>query len=93
MRGEGEPGSRAALTATSMSKSTSDRIRFSSVKATTHTVRLPITFPQAALGAELDVPTIDGPYTFSLKEGTQPGEIVHDPRQGHPLCQPRPRAR
>jgi molecular chaperone DnaJ len=35
---------------------------------------LPITFSQAALGAELEVPTIDGPYTFHLKEGTQPGD-------------------
>lgn len=35
---------------------------------------VPITFPQAALGADLDIPTIDGPYNFHLKEGTQPGE-------------------
>jgi molecular chaperone DnaJ len=35
---------------------------------------MPVTFPQAALGAELEVPTIDGPYTYHLKEGTQPGE-------------------
>lgn len=36
---------------------------------------LPVTFPQAALGAEIDVPTIDGTQKFSLKEGTQPGEM------------------
>lgn len=35
---------------------------------------LPITFPQAALGADLEVPTIDGPYNYRLKEGTQPGD-------------------
>lgn len=35
---------------------------------------VPITFPQAALGADLDIPTIDGPYSYHLKEGTQPGE-------------------
>lgn len=35
---------------------------------------IPITFPQAALGAELEVPTIDGPYKFRIKEGTQPGD-------------------
>lgn len=35
---------------------------------------IPITFPQAALGCELEVPTIDGPHTFHLKEGTQPNE-------------------
>lgn len=35
---------------------------------------VPITFTQAALGADLDIPTIDGPYNFHIKEGTQPGE-------------------
>jgi molecular chaperone DnaJ len=35
---------------------------------------MPITFPQAALGADLEIPTIDGPYAFHLKEGTQPGD-------------------
>jgi len=35
---------------------------------------VPITFTQAALGADLDVPTIDGPYNYHIKEGTQPGD-------------------
>ncbi len=35
---------------------------------------IPVTFSQAALGCELEVPTIDGPFTFHLKEGTQPNE-------------------
>lgn len=32
---------------------------------------IPITFVQAALGAELEVPTIDGNVTYPIKEGTQ----------------------
>lgn len=32
---------------------------------------IPITFAQAALGTELEVPTIDGPVKYSIKEGTQ----------------------
>lgn len=35
---------------------------------------VPITFTQAALGAEIIVPTIDGKVKFSIHEGTQPGE-------------------
>jgi len=35
---------------------------------------VPITFSQAALGADLDVPTIDGPYSYHIKDGTQPGD-------------------
>lgn len=33
----------------------------------------PITFVQATLGAEVDVPTLDGPVTLKVPEGTQPG--------------------
>lgn len=35
---------------------------------------IPITLSQAALGGEIDVPTIDGPIKYSVKEGTQPGD-------------------
>jgi molecular chaperone DnaJ len=35
---------------------------------------IPITFPQATLGAEIEVPTIDGPYKYHIKDGTQPGD-------------------
>ncbi len=37
--------------------------------------RVPITYSQAALGAELDVPVLDGRYTLSIPPGTQPGEV------------------
>ncbi len=38
------------------------------------TVRVPITFDQAALGGEVDVPTLDGPTVkLRLKPGTQSG--------------------
>lgn len=33
----------------------------------------PITFVQAALGAEIDVPTLDGPVSLKVPEGTQTG--------------------
>ena len=35
----------------------------------------PVTFPQAALGAEITVPTLDGNVRYSIPEGTQPGDI------------------
>jgi molecular chaperone DnaJ len=38
------------------------------------TVRVPITFAEAALGGDVDVPTLDGsPVTLRLKPGTQSG--------------------
>jgi len=33
---------------------------------------IPITFAQAALGADIEIPTIDGNVTTHIKEGTQP---------------------
>lgn len=35
---------------------------------------VPVTFPQAALGAEITVPTLDGRVAYTLPAGTQPGE-------------------
>lgn len=37
---------------------------------------VPITFAQAALGAEIEVPTIDGPVKYQVKEGTQNGDTA-----------------
>lgn len=38
-------------------------------------IDFPITYAQAALGAEIEVPTIDGPVTYSVPAGTQPGTV------------------
>lgn len=35
---------------------------------------MPITFTQAALGAEVTVPTLDGKVSYRIHEGTQPGD-------------------
>lgn len=39
------------------------------------TCRVPITFTQAALGADLEVPLLDGRHTLTIRPGTQPGEV------------------
>ena len=46
---------------------------------------VPITFAQAALGAEIEVPTIDGNADFRLHEGTQPGDTYTMKGKGVPL--------
>ena len=38
-------------------------------------IELPLTFTQAALGAELDVPTLRKPVKYTFPEGTQPGQV------------------
>ena len=37
-------------------------------------IEIPISFSQAALGTQIDVPTLDKPAKLTIPEGTQPGE-------------------
>jgi len=43
-----------------------------------------ITFPQAVLGTEISVPTLDGPATVKIRSGTQHGETVRVKGHGMP---------
>jgi molecular chaperone DnaJ len=43
-----------------------------------------ITFSQAALGGPIDVPTLDGRITYTLKAGVQSGEVVRIAGKGMP---------
>ena len=45
---------------------------------------VPITFTQAALGAEIDVPTLDGKVKFDIPEGTQTGKEFNLSGKGIP---------
>jgi molecular chaperone DnaJ len=46
------------------------------------TVKVPITFAEAALGAAVKVPTLDAPVTVKVKPGTQSGTTVKVPKRG-----------
>jgi molecular chaperone DnaJ len=43
-----------------------------------------ITFPQAALGADISVPTLEGPTILKIHPGTQSGEVVRIRGKGMP---------
>ncbi|WP_312695316.1 molecular chaperone DnaJ [Caproiciproducens sp.] len=45
---------------------------------------VPITYTQAALGAEVVVPTIDGRVSYQVREGTQPGDVFKLKGKGIP---------
>jgi molecular chaperone DnaJ len=46
--------------------------------------RVPVSFPQAALGAEVEVPTLEGPERLSVPRGTQSGEVLRLRGRGMP---------
>ncbi len=46
---------------------------------------VPITFTQAALGAEIEVPTLDGKVKFDIPEGTQTGKTFSMSGRGIPM--------
>ena len=46
--------------------------------------QVPVTFSQAALGGDIDIPTLEGAITHSLKAGLQSGEYVRIPGKGMP---------
>ncbi len=52
---------------------------------------LPLTFVQAALGAEMTIPTLDGNVSYQIKEGTQPGDIFRLKGKGIPYINGRGR--
>ena len=51
----------------------------------------PITFPQAVLGAELEIPTIDGKDKYDIPEGTQSGTTFRLKGKGIPALNGRGR--
>ena len=53
-------------------------------KDTTVYCEVPITFTQAALGADIQVPTLDGKVSFELPEGTQTGTMFTLREKGIP---------
>jgi molecular chaperone DnaJ len=46
--------------------------------------RVPVSYSQAALGADIEVPTLDGRVKLKVPAGTQPGELLRLRGQGIP---------
>ena len=74
IRGEGEPGTKGGPYGDLYVEfKVAKHDIFSRSGADTY-CEVPISYAQAALGGEIEVPTIDGPMKYSIKEGTQPGD-------------------
>jgi molecular chaperone DnaJ len=46
--------------------------------------QVPISFPQAALGAEIEIPTLNGPEVLKIPRGTQTGDVLRMRGHGMP---------
>jgi molecular chaperone DnaJ len=62
--------------------------RFERDGADLHT-QIPLSFPQAALGATLKAPSLDGEIDVTVPSGTQPGDTVSLRGKGLPRLQGR----
>lgn len=51
------------------------------------TMEIPISFVQAALGDEIEIPTLEGKTTLKIPEGTQPEAVFHLRGKGIPHLQ------
>lgn len=84
LRGEGEPGTRGGpagdlyVTIRVKQHSLFQRQRNDVI------CEIPITFVQAALGSELEVPTLDGKVKYTMPEGTQTGTVFRLKGKGIP---------
>ncbi len=73
MRGQGEPGMRGGPAGDLQVFVTVRPHKFFKRQDYDLYCDIPVTFTQAALGAEIDIPTLDKPVKYKVPEGTQPG--------------------
>ncbi|MDO4741713.1 MAG: molecular chaperone DnaJ [Eubacteriales bacterium] len=82
IRGQGELGERGGQPGDLQIYVTVRPHRFFTRKGFDLHCEVPLTFSQAALGAEIDVPTLDKPVKYTVPEGTQPGTVFRVKGQG-----------
>lgn len=70
-RGQGEPGANGGPNGDLLIQITVKPHKLFRRESTNLRLEVPISFTQAALGAEIDVPTLDGSVKYTIPEGTQ----------------------
>ncbi len=82
LRGEGEPGERGGSPGDLYVYITVRPHKLFQRKGYDLHCDIPITFAQAALGAEIEVPTLNGRVKYVIPEGTQTGTVFRMRNQG-----------
>src|SRR4030043_896581 len=84
IRGEGEPGERGGPSWDLFLFIYVEPHDFFSREGDDIVCQIPISFPKAALGAEMEIPTLNGKKTISIPKGTESGEIFKIKGEGFP---------
>ncbi len=84
LRGQGEPGDPGAPRGNLRIQVLVRKHPFFERSRNDLLCQVPISFPQAALGAEVEVPTLDGPDRLNVPPGTQSGEVLRLKGRGMP---------
>ena len=83
-RGQGEPGANGGPNGDLLIQITVKPHKLFRREGTSVLCEAPITFTQAVLGAELEIPTIDGKVKYTIPEGTQSGTTFRLKGKGIP---------
>ena len=84
IRGEGEPGERGGPSGDLFIFIYVEPHDFFLREGDEIVCQIPISFPQAALGTEMEIPTLNGKKTISIPKGTESGEIFRIKGEGFP---------
>ena len=82
MRGQGSAGVNGGEAGDLFVTVTIKRHEFFEREGTAVLLSLPVSFVQAALGAELEVPTLDGKVKYNVPAGTQTGAVFRLKNKG-----------
>jgi molecular chaperone DnaJ len=84
LAGRGEPGPAGAGAGDLFVRVHVRPHRFFGRRGNDLTVEVPITYPEAALGANIEIPTLDGPVTMKVPAGTPSGKTFRLKGKGAP---------
>ena len=84
LRGEGEPGTRGGPSGDLYVTVNVQKHPLFTRDGVDVICEMPITFAQAALGCEVEVPTLDGKVKYTIPEGTQTGTVFRLRNKGIP---------
>lgn len=84
LRGEGEPGSKGGPSGDLLITIRVKKHPIFQRQGNDLLCQMPITFAQAALGCELEIPTLEGKIKQNITEGTQTGTVIRIKNKGVP---------